>query len=209
MVFHQTPIMPSIEKFQIRAASLADLSWISELQQRLYSSADAVPLAKLQEWFSRNPRGFFILENHRKEPIGQITFLFLKQDCLTRYQKEGEQGLIEAEICGIDLHGPGEMEGTSSIYLESIILPEEDRRPAQQALLLAFPQMIDSIHKDLPGGKIFALAATPAGERWLARMGFFKISRAEARRDGHDLYESDLAVFLDQARAKALGGNPA
>lgn len=196
------PAKPSEESFRVRPARREDLPWISELQREMYSAADAVPLALQKEWFEANPNGFFIVENGKGRPAGHMTLLPVKKECLDRYKEEGEAGLIEREIRNSCLHRPQEMASASDLYLESLILPLAGRTAARQALMAALPGMIARLGKDAVDGNILAMAATLAGEKWLLRMGFLKISRAGYRRDRHNLYQASLPDFLRRAAAR-------
>ena len=190
--------------YKIEATTLDEIGLIAKLEAEMYSPGDAVPEDILRDWYSQNPNGFSTIK-HKGQVIGHVDLLPLKSNILERFM----DGVItEQEIRGSDLFSAEELELVRTIYVESVALVGSNgltRALAVKHVLLNAIDLISRLGDPRRIENIFAVAATSNGKRFLKALGFSIVSRAQDRRDQHDLYAIRLACLEDGIRRRFAG----
>ncbi len=94
------------------------------------------------------------------------------------------------------------------LYVESVILrPEKPMTTtaAWRCLLENIPAIVERVGEPARIEGIYAIAATPAGEKLLCKLNFTVEVEAERRKDCHRLF---VARFADVARSLAMLSRP-
>jgi hypothetical protein len=173
-------------------ATAEEIDWIARLEERVYTSSDAVPKHVLTEWFESNPNGFSVIRMCNGQKIGHIDLLPIKPVTLERFVS----GLIvEKDIRGDSLFKPEERDQITMLYVESIIvLPPKGftNAPAILCVLNSFARLVERVCDSGKIKNIYAIAASKSGERLLKRLGFDTVALPDSRADGHELFSADF-----------------
>ncbi|MBI5099686.1 MAG: hypothetical protein HZB30_10670 [Nitrospirae bacterium] len=151
-------------RYHMEPATLEGVRWIAQLEADTYSSIDAVPRHVLEEWFSVNPRGFFLLKALNGSAIGHIDILPIRKSSLEKFLA-GE--LRETDIRGESLYTPAERRSIKHLYIESVIVKPQRNKSSASALLhllSQFMSMINNVGVFENIEMIYAIAASRAGE---------------------------------------------
>lgn len=73
-----TELEEAVMPYSVEQATLAEIGWIAQLETQVYSSADAIPRRTLEEWYTANPHGFFIVRAPDGRKLGHLDILPLK-----------------------------------------------------------------------------------------------------------------------------------
>ena len=178
----------------MRIATNDDLVWVAELQRGLFAE-HAIPLPILRDWYRANPNGFRIVRAANGERIGHVDVLPIRADALQRFVA-GE--IAEREIAGSSLHPPEERALVRDLYIESVIVLGESKA-AHDAGVAELRQALPSIFASLGEPErlrdVYAAGATPAGNRFLQRLGFAHIGDDD-RADHLLMYRVGYAELL-------------
>jgi len=180
--------------YRIEQATADELGWIAQLQASVYSREDAIPEYLLREWFSVNPAGFSIVKTADGRPVGHLDILPLRPVTLHTFLG-GD--IVEREIRGDSLYSVIDRGAIRHLYVESIILcPRKPRSnaAAMVSVLSDAPAIIGRIADLHSVEAIYAIAASPAGERLMRRLGFALLRAGERRKDGHKLFVARPSV---------------
>ena len=190
--------------YQIAQATGSDIDWIAKLEKKLYS-ADAIPEQVLREWYAANPNGFSIIKGHSGKPIGHLDILPLRPSTLDAFCKGN---IVESEIRGDSLYSEKERHLITALYVESLILrPERPLTPASamMCVLKNLQTLIERVTDPSSLDKVYAIAATGAGEKLMRRLSFVLEGSRERRKDHHHLF---VARFSELSkRAERFSGN--
>ncbi len=176
-------------KFEIRQATEADIEWIAELEENIYSGIDAIPHAVLKEWHQTNPNCFFIIREKDGTKIGHIDILPLRQEILNQFIA-GE--IIERNIRGNSIFKQEEREKINHLYIESLAIPyvtDLARSCALKDVLLSFDKLIETICDPNPSTIIYAMPASKEGRQIIEKLNFSLIVEGKKRKDGHCMYK--------------------
>jgi len=184
-----------IGSFAWRRATLSDLSQISALQQSFFGP-DAIPAGQYVDWFRQSPTGFFVIESLGPERkfLGHVTLLAIQDGVFQRYLS----GAIKESAITADQLIKSGAAASRHLYLESIIIPErEDRRKLRPYLWETIGLMIESLNVG-PVEKVYAMAATDDGKRFLQAARFARITPPSGgpRVDQHEMYGADYADLI-------------
>src|SRR5712691_7843998 len=92
--------------YHVEPAAPDEISWIAQLEEAMYSPADAVPQAVLEDWYDANPEGFSILKRG-EERVGHLDMLAPRPKVMHDFLN-GD--ILEREIRGSDLYTSAERE---------------------------------------------------------------------------------------------------
>jgi hypothetical protein len=197
--------LEGLRGFRVEPATNGDIAWIAELEAAVYSKSDAVPEQTLREWFSVNPTGFSIVRDPSGKAIGHLDILPLRPVTMEAFCKGN---IVEREIRGDSLYTPTDRSSITTLYVESVILvPEKPmmKGPALLCLLDNLGAILDRIADAKTVEKLYAIAATTAGENLLKKLSFEVESVGERRRDAHGLFVACVANVA--ARIATLSGS--
>lgn len=186
--------------YSIEGATAEDIHWIAKFEAEMYSTTDAVPERILKEWYQQNPHGFWVLKREGSR-VGHIDILPVKPGPLQNFIAGT---ITERDIRGCDLYSPEEKDAITCLYIESVAISRSNgnsRALAVHQLLSELLRLLNDISQSSKVTEIFAIAATPAGRRFLKHLGFRLISPSKDRKDEHDLFVtrlSDLTSRIDQ-----------
>jgi hypothetical protein len=190
----------------ITPATGSDLDWVADLQRELFGTT-AVPLAILRDWYAANPNGFQIVRAG-EERIGHFDVLPVKAGPLQQFTA----GTIEERaLRGSDLHSPNEREQVRDLYLESVIVLGASKAvhdAAVEEALRSLPPILASLGDPARLRFLYAVAATPAGDRFLRRIGFEQIAPATERVDRMPLYRLALPLAVIGLAPSSLPRTP-
>ena len=187
--------------YRVEQATSDEIRWIAELESFVYSKDDAIPEHLLREWFSVNHTGFSIVKTADGKPVGHLDILSLRPATLDAFLK-GD--IIEREIRGDSLYSVDDRRLIKHLYVESIILRPPKPLSNAAAIMSVLSHMASIIERvaDLETvERIYAIAATPAGERVMRRLGFELLSAGDRRNDGHDLFAAQRSVLAGKVLA--------
>jgi len=172
----------------VTLATYAEIDWVADLERQLFGET-AVPLAVLRDWYGTNPNGFHIVRA-AGERIGHVDLLPVKAESLQPFV----DGVVdERSLRGSDLHPPAERGLVRDLYLESVIVLGASKAihdAGVAGLLQALPAILGLLGEPDRLRWIYAVAASPAGHRFLQRVGFEQLAGANARVDGMPLYRT-------------------
>jgi len=197
--------LDGLRGFSVEPATSGDIAWIAALEAAVYSKSDAVPEQTLREWFSVNPTGFSIIRDPSGKAIGHLDILPLRPVTMDAFCK-GD--IVEREIRGDSLYSPTDRSSMTTLYVESVILvPEKPmmKGPALLCLLDNLGAILERITDVNTVEKLYAIAATAAGENLLKRLSFEVAGVGERRRDAHGLFVARVTNVA--ARIAALSGS--
>lgn len=193
--------------YRVEQATSEEIRWIAELEASIYSREDAIPEHLLREWFSMNHTGFSIVKTADGKPIGHLDILPIRPATLDAFLK-GD--IVEREIRGDSLYSIDDRSLIKHLYVESIIL-RPPKPLSNAATIMSVLSNMSSIIKrvaDLETVEhIYAIAATPSGERVMRRLGFDLLSAGDRRKDGHNLFAAQRSVLA--GKVLAICGNRA
>ncbi|HYL09578.1 MAG TPA: hypothetical protein VEU31_02485 [Candidatus Acidoferrales bacterium] len=180
--------------YGVEQATHGDIGWIAKLEASVYSKEDAIPEHLLSEWYSMNPTGFSIIKAADGRPTGHLDILPLRPATLEAFLR-GD--IVEHEIRGDSLYSVRDRSLIRHLYVESIILlpRPHSRAAAIVAVLSNLSSIIERITHLQTVERIYAIAATPSGERLMRRLGFDLVSQGERRKDGHNLFGAQPSVL--------------
>lgn len=184
--------------FVVQSADEHDIRWIADLQKSIYAKEDAVPIGVLLEWYRVFPNGFFIIRDHLGNAVGHLDILPIKPETFKKF-KDGE--ISETEIRGECLYTPEEKNNITDIYIESLIIsiPQKSLRGlVLREVIRSVPYIIDQVGDKIAIQRISAMAATKDGEKLLRHLGFQLISRANERKDRHNMFEAKFQIFFER-----------
>jgi len=186
-------------RYEVVQATTEDLKWTADLERRVYSPADAVPLEQFQEWYAKNPTGFYIVRRKDGKAVGHINMLPVRPATMSKFTA-GE--IKETGIRGDSLYGPTERTEVKDLYIESIAI-DPSSRPRDAALLCLLSQTIRLIAgvasvKQLQS--VYAIAASHPGECILRDLGFQAVKSAKERSDHHPMYRIALPTLIENLK---------
>ena len=185
--------------YQLQQADPTDIAWIAHLEASVYSREDAIPERTLDEWYAVNPAGFSIVRSPSGKRIGHLDVLPLRPSTLKAFCK-GD--IVEKDIRGDSLFSADERHLVTILYVESIILQPERPLTAASAMmcvLKSLPTLIRRVADPNVVQSVYAIAATPAGERLLRKLGFVLECSGERRTDRHNLFCAPFAALVKEA----------
>jgi hypothetical protein len=196
------PSLPDIfsvaTPYRVVQATPDEVGWIAKLEESVYSSADAIPEFLLREWYSVNDTGFSIVKAADGRPVGHLDILPLRPKTMELFLK-GE--ILEREIRGDSLYSPKQRRLIRHLYIESIILRQPkglSNAAAVVCVLSSIASIIERVTDLSKVERIYAMAATSAGEGIMRDLGFELHTGGDRRKDGHNLFA---------ARPAAIAGN--
>jgi DNA-binding winged helix-turn-helix (wHTH) protein len=188
------------QSFVVQPATVPDIQWAARLANRVYSGIDVIPESQMLEWYHQNSNGFSVVRSKLGDLVGNLDILPLRSNVLDEFVAGR---LIELDFLQGCLHPPAELEEISNLYVESFVTVHGNSlraNPFAAAEILAeFSSIIRRICNSARLQKVYAIAASKAGRRLLSHIGFEICSKAEDRRDKHDLFSitgDDLIVSL-------------
>lgn len=187
--------------YRVEQATSEEVGWIAVLEASVYSTEDAIPERLLREWFSMNHTGFSIVKTADGQPIGHLDILPLRPATLDAFLK-GD--IVEREIRGDSLYSVDDRRLIKHLYVESIILrpPKPlSNAVAIMSVLSNISSIVERVADLQTAERIYAIAATPSGERVMRRLGFELLSAGDRRKDGHNLFAAQLSVVAGKVLA--------
>jgi hypothetical protein len=184
-------------KYVVVPAKAQDITWTVQLRADCYSEEDALPEDLLQEWYSTNPNGFFIIKENNGPRIGHLDLLPIRPRTLKKFC-HGK--ITERQILEDSLYSPEEKESITDLYIEGIIISPPEHYPqtanavAMRTVLQSFGIIIETLCNPKNLRYMYAVAASQSGERTLKHLGFQLLQKGEDRVDSHDLYEAEYAT---------------
>jgi hypothetical protein len=198
-------VVPWAQRYGIEPARREDLAWIAELESRVYSKDDAIPLHLLQEWYDANPTGFSIIRATDGRMIGHLDILPIRPSTLESFIAGS---IVEKDIRGDCLYPPTNRGLIHDLYVESIIVMSDRTRSAGPAVLQVLSSIVPIVDRicDLALLRsVYAIAASRPGERLLQGLGYNRVVTANQRKDGHHLFRAEAANLT--AKVQALCGS--
>ena len=189
--------------YSLRQATEADIAQIAMHQAEWYSPTDAIPKEILTEWFKVNSKGFIIICDGNGNNIGHLDLLPIRDKTLDLLKRGA---IRERDVRGESLHPPAERALITDLWLESIVITEQNRHRRARVLLGVMRQaelLLDQLADPDKLQNYYAISATPAGDDLLSRLGFSKIADVDARMDEHFLHQANSASVLRKVRALA------
>lgn len=187
--------------YSVEQATRDEIAWIAKLEASVYSTDDAIPERLLREWYSVNPAGFSLVKAAGGHPVGHLDILPLRSATLEALLR-GD--IVEREIRGDSLYSPRDRSLIKQLYVESIILLPSKRlakAAAIMSVLANIPSIVERVADLNTVERIYAIAATPAGEKLMRRLGFDLLSAGERRKDRHNLFAGEASVVVGKASA--------
>lgn len=178
-------------------ATPEDLDWIFQLQIDAYSPQYAVARQTLEQWYGRNPDGFFILTMDGRK-IGHLTILPLHAKVIKSFV---QGAIVEQDIHEESLYTPRERHLIRNLYIESIILDSPKGPSAMLIKPLAylaynFVPLISRICHPAQLENVYALAASGRGERFMKGLGFDRVNSSQERADQRALYVAGFSSLV-------------
>lgn len=187
--------------YRVEQATSNEVGWIAKLEASVYSTQDAIPERLLREWFCMNHTGFSIFKTSDGKPVGHLDILPLRPATLDAFLK-GD--IVEREIRGDSLYSADDRRLIKHLYVESIILRPPKPLSNAAAIMSVLSNMSSIIERiaDLQTvERIYAIAATPSGERLMRRLGFDLLSAGDRRKDRHNLFAARVSVVAGKILA--------
>jgi hypothetical protein len=185
--------MAESPRASLAPATAGDLAWVADLQRELFG-AHAIPLPILRAWHRANPNGFHIVQADG-ERIGHIDVLPVRSEALQRFV---DGSIAERDFAAASLHPPEERALVRDLYIESIIVLGASKAVHDggvAALLRPLPSIFASLGEPERLRDVYAAGATPAGNRFLQRLGFERMGEDE-RADHLLLYRAPHARLV-------------
>jgi hypothetical protein len=205
MTRHGQDIFNIINLISVAHATPDDVKWIAELEGKAYTKSDAVPYHILRKWYKANPTGFFIIK-YANEHIGHIDILPLKPEPLKQFivgRNTNEKALRET-----DIYSQSEVHLITDLYIESIIVTGGRRTQAMAILKILSSDnvkyMVSNICPIENADRMFAIAASNAGDNIMRRLGFTIETDASVRDDGHNMYVITVDKLIHNDRLSNL-----
>jgi hypothetical protein len=190
------------KSFVLRPAEPADVEWLAAEEAKAYAARDAIPGARLQAWFAANRYVFGIIVSRDGRRVGHLNILPLKPEPL-RHLIAGTWR--ERDVPGEGLYAVAEREQVTALWVESVMVNLASSFLRARALLQGLddvPALIGRLADPAKVQRIYALAATEAGDQLVRRFGFEVVVKRDQRADEHDLFAASFAAL--QARASNL-----
>jgi hypothetical protein len=204
MMFLDPKVLDEVSaSYSLRPATEADMGQIAAHQAEWYAPADAIPKEILTEWFKANPNGFIIICDGNGDNIGHLDLLPIREKTLDLLKRGA---IRERDVRGESLHPPEERALIADLWLESIVVTERNRHRRARVLLGIMrqaEQLLDRLADPDKLQNYYAIAATPAGDDLLSRLGFSKSVDVDARVDAHFLHQANSASVIRKVRAFA------
>jgi len=184
-------------EYAIDRATEEDIKWIAQLEAEVYSKEDAIPKHILEEWYSANPLGFFVIRLKNGPKIGHLDILPLRPRTLKQFL---DGYIVERDIRGDCLYTPEEKEQIRDLYVESIIIRPPKGHTSSKALPYLLSNLLPIVRTICNPNNlefVYAIAASSAGERLMKRLGFELRSRGEERKDRHPLFVARFAALAE------------
>jgi hypothetical protein len=206
------PVLPSQFRYYVAPSTESDVRWAAQLAAIVYGGYDVIPENVMLNWYNANSNGFYVVKRDDGTNVGNLDLLPVRPNTLKEFIA-GE--LLEKEILGDSLFGPGEKASVRDVYVESLVIPPhlfQDKYSNSFALYAVIASLMDCIlnlceQSSVAKGeiKVYALSANKVVAKRLTEMGFGIVSAKDKRRDGHDLYclefralQAQLKKFADR-----------
>jgi hypothetical protein len=189
------------DRYSIKQATPEEIEWIAQLEAKVYTDPpeDAIPEQILREWYESNRSGFSVMRmNGRK--MGHIDILPLRPKTLESFI---EGHIKERDIRGDCLYSPDEKAGVRNLYVESIIIRDDDdhEKPSPMALKFLLCNFITLTKRlcDINAvERVYAIAATEDGEELMRSLGFKQVKSGQQRADHHNLYVAEFGTLRER-----------
>jgi hypothetical protein len=196
-------------KYTVVRASAKDITWTVQLRADCYREDEALSEDILQEWYSVNPNGFWIVREVNGPRVGHLDLLPIRPRTLKRFC---HGTITEQEITGDSLYSEDEKELVTDLYLEGIIIsplegsPQTANAVAMRAVLHNFGTIINSICDPKNLRYLYGVAASDSGKKALLDLDFQLLQSGEKRKDHSDLFEADYLTVAK--RVSEICGKP-
>jgi|GEM_PF-3284466 hypothetical protein len=194
----------SFANFELQQATVADIKWLYDLEQKAYTGVDAISLDVLKGWYRANPNVFHILRRKDGERVGHIDVLPIRNDTLKLFLY-GK--ILEGEINGDAICSEGEKATIRNLYIESVAIPYLTgyrRSCALRDALLGFDPIFHQLCFPDSTTMIYAMPASEEGRRIMVRLGFRILVNGGHRKDGHSMYSTSYSDFMERLVAQFI-----
>lgn len=185
-------------KFVIEPATADDIAWVGRIETEAYGE-DAVPVHTIRRWHKHNPTGFFIVKTPEAKKVGHLDILPLRPEVL-QLLLEGK--IQERDLSEAALYAPSEREMIKDLYVESIIVLTDhpSRSAAIHVVLSEFDSLVSHICEPAKVESVYAIAATPEGDKFMRQLGFEQVRAGSERLDEHPFFAArydDVAANIN------------
>jgi hypothetical protein len=172
---------------------------VAELEAAAYAPADAIPRALLHEWYESNPTGFNILRRARdRSRLGHADVLTVRPAAL---EKLLAGSILERELRGTDLYSPAESASIRNLYIESVAFADQEARsigPAVRYLVRNFIRLVGRICAPSQVERVYAIAATERGRRFMRHLGFEPLRETRAEAGPHQIFAASFVALTSR-----------
>lgn len=190
-------LMPSPQRFQVRASDANDIEWAAQLAKRVYDDQDAIPAEVLLAWFNVNPTGFSTMWCDG-ERVGNFHILPLKLKAMALFV-EGQ--ILERNFPADSLYAAEESQSIRDLYWESAVLDPSLRGELRGKMLVTltadFSNVFGRVCDLRQIDNMYAIAASSRGAEHLLLLGMSPLGNPELRMDKHQLYHGTLRSFRE------------
>jgi len=194
--------------YRTKKCKRADIDWIAATATELYGRRDAVPLSTKLSWFGKNPKGFWVLQDHNGTRVGSLELLPIKESTLLKIMNRtlAEKDKTPDDIVSKDYTGT-----VNIIYIENIMSVNTDNEPCVwgfkeilshlEDCLLAFNTASHSTRlyaMPIPSFKSKHGKRVSHSERLLRAVGFNVVVRKT--KQGYPLYAATLGDVTKRLR---------
>ncbi len=178
----------AIKTITLRYADEDEMADIAKLDKNVFPPEDYISKDIFIGWHQKNKMVFKILL-YKEKLVGYYSILPLTQDALDAFTKGY---LRDKDIKPKDILTKNQTKKCESLYLFSVVLHYR-RHLLIRELLEDIADTLEKIRRNMKLKKIYATAASPAGEKLLKKFKFKKMEDKSKRADQHSLYCKDLS----------------
>ncbi|MBI3658954.1 toll/interleukin-1 receptor domain-containing protein [Candidatus Acetothermia bacterium] len=157
---------PPEGKYKFRRADPGDIDQIHRLALKAYGFRYRFSDARLREWWSFNPKCFFVMLCD-SVVVGYIDAFPITEDDYRHLLAGKDEQLITPQAVGRQL----------SFYIASIVIAKHHRGNTLRFLHKA-SRFYEKAYPEKLWGRVCAIAYTPNGLRWVTKKGMFKVENS-------------------------------
>ena len=176
----------------ISLATCNEIAALVELDRRHFHPVDLVDEEVLRSWQCKNDAIFTVIRSDH-QVLGYYSLLPLELETLGRII---DGSLREKDIRPKDILSKSQAKYCEALYFFSVAT----RHRYSRATLLLFQHLQRHLEMLVSRGRlniVYAIAATPEGERLLKKLGFQKIKDSSERPDRRPLYSRNLSLVRE------------
>lgn len=185
----QTHISPGIiEEPRALVAKVCSAAELREANELAHYGRDSIPNTLAEAWREASPNSFVCLIDQHPHVVASFGILGLSASFLDQFL---HGRLIESQLTAADLLPWSQTLSQEALYISGVVVRDAGSpRGWRWASIMMWSMLVyvRTFFDLTKPRRVYALAATPEGERILRKLNFEIYTPAEARLDHHNLY---------------------